>query len=173
MGLLDTLGGKLKTNMQDPLRMGLLAYGMTGQGQDPGGTAVNAMMQAQQAKAEREKAAAELARKQALQAQMTQAFASGSVDPALLASYSAGGGEGSKELIDMYKFGRTPQSVTPGSMIYNPTTGAMTMPAPKMGEGQMWDGQQVTSAPGYLGAYGAQKAVDAQTAIDEYGAKQG
>ena len=37
----------------------------------------------------------------------------------------------------------------------------------------MWDGGQVTSAPGYLQAYGNQKAVDAQTAIDEYGAKQG
>ena len=43
MGLLDTLGGKLNKNMQDPLRMGLLSYGMTGQGQDPGGTAINAM----------------------------------------------------------------------------------------------------------------------------------
>jgi hypothetical protein len=84
-----------------------------------------------------------------MQAQMTQAFASGKVDPAMLANYSAGGGEGSKELIDMYKFGKTPQSVTPGSMIYNPTTGAMTMPAPKMGEGQMWDGQQVAEAQGY------------------------
>jgi hypothetical protein len=104
---------------------------------------------------------------------MTQAFASGSVNPALLANYSAGGGEGSKELIDMYKFGRTPQSVTPGSMIYNPTTGAMTMPAPKMSEGQMWDGKQVSSAPGYLQAYGDQKAVDAKNAIDQYGAEQG
>ena len=44
MGLLDTLGGKLNKNMADPLRMGLLAYGMTGQGQDPGGTAINTMM---------------------------------------------------------------------------------------------------------------------------------
>ena len=170
MGLLDSLK-KLGTN--DTLLTGLLAYGTTGQGFNPAAAGVEAMNSAAAAKAKAAKEARELAAKQAMQQQVTGAFASGSVDPALLAQYSASGGEGSKELIDMYKFGRTPQSVTPGSMIYNPTTGAMTMPAPKMGEGQMWDGQQVTSAPGYLGAYGAQKAVDAQTAIDEYGAKQG
>ena len=166
MGLLDTLGGKLKTNMQDPLRMGLLAYGMTGQGQDPGGTAVNAMMSAAKTKAEKERKAAQME-------QITGAFASGSVDPALLAQYAAAGGEGSKEMIDMYKFGRTPQSVAPGQMIIDPTTGKMSMPAPKMGEGQMWDGGQVTSAPGYLQAYGAQKAVDAKNSIDKYAAQQG
>lgn len=149
MGLLDTLGGKLNKNMADPLRMGLLAYGVTGQGHDPGGTAINTMMSTAKAKAEAEKAARELARKQALQAQMTQAFASGGVNPAMLASYSAGGGEGSKELIDMYKFGRTPQSVAPGQMMIDPTTGKMSMPAPKMGEGQMWDGGRVSEASGY------------------------
>jgi hypothetical protein len=149
MGLLDTLGGKLKTNMADPLRMGLLAYGMTGQGQDPGGTAVNAMMTTAKAKAEAEKAARELAAKQAMQQAVTGAFASGSVDPALLAQYSASGGEGSKEMLDLYKFGRTPQSVAPGQMMIDPTTGAMTMPAPKMGEGQMWDGGRVSEASGY------------------------
>ena len=149
MGLLDTLGGKLKTNMQDPLRMGLLAYGMTGQGQDPGGTAVNAMMTTAKAKAEAEKAARELAAKQAMQQAVTGAFASGSVDPALLAQYSASGGEGSKEMLDLYKFGRTPQSVAPGQMMIDPTTGKMSMPAPKMGEGQMWDGGRVSEASGY------------------------
>jgi hypothetical protein len=162
MGLLDTL----KSGKYNPIIDGLLSYGMTGQGNNPTGTAISTMMQSQQAKAARDKAAAQ-------QAQMTQAFASGSVNPALLANYSAGGGEGSKELIDMYKFGRTPQSVTPGSMIYNPTTGAMTMPAPKMSEGQMWDGKQVSNASGYLEAYGNQKAVDAKNAIDQYGAEQG
>lgn len=173
MGLLDTLGGKLNKNMQDPLRMGLLAYGMTGQGQDPGGTAINTMMTTAKAKAEAEKAAREQAAKQAMQQAVTGAFASGSVDPALLAQYSASGGEGSKEMLDLYKFGRTPQSVAPGQMMIDPTTGKMSMPAPKMGEGQMWDGGQVTSAPGYLQAYGAQKAVDAQNAIDQYAGQQG
>jgi hypothetical protein len=173
MGLLDTLGGKLNKNMADPLRMGLLAYGMTGQGNDPGGTAINTMISTAKAKAEAEKAARELAAKQAMQQAVTGAFASGSVDPALLAQYSASGGEGSKEMLDLYKFGRTPQSVAPGQMMIDPTTGKMSMPAPKMGEGQMWDGQRVSNASGYLEAYGNQKAVDAQTAIDEYGAKQG
>ena len=149
MGLLDTLGGKLNKNMQDPLRMGLLAYGMTGQGQDPGGTAVNAMMSAAKDKAEAEKAAREQAAKQAMQQAVTGAFASGSVDPALLAQYSASGGEGSKEMLDLYKFGRTPQSVAPGQMMIDPTTGKMSMPAPKMGEGQMWDGGRVSEASGY------------------------
>ena len=149
MGLLDTLGGKLNKNMADPLRMGLLAYGMTGQGQDPGGTAVNAMMTTAKAKAEAEKAARELAAKQAMQQAVTGAFASGSVDPALLAQYSAAGGEGSKEMLDLYKFGRTPQSVAPGQMMIDPTTGKMSMPAPKMGEGQMWDGGRVSEASGY------------------------
>ena len=142
MGLLDTLGGKLNKNTQDPLRMGLLAYGMTGQGQDPGGTAVNAMMSAAKTKAEKERKAAQMA-------QITGAFASGSVDPALLAQYSASGGEGSKEMLDLYKFGRTPQSVAPGQMMIDPTTGKMSMPAPKMGEGQMWDGGRVSEASGY------------------------
>ena len=173
MGLLDTLGGKLNKNMQDPLRMGLLAYGMTGQGQDPGGTAINTMMTTAKSKAEAEKAARELAAKQAMRQRVTGAFASGSVDPALLAQYSASGGEGSKEMLDLYKFGRTPQSVAPGQMMIDPTTGKMSMPAPKMGEGQMWDGGQVTSAPGYLQAYGAQKAVDAKNSIDQYAAEQG
>ena len=149
MGLLDTLGGKLNKNMQDPLRMGLLAYGMTGQGQDPGGTAINTMMTTAKAKAEAEKAARELAAKQAMQQAVTGAFASGSVDPALLAQYSASGGEGSKEMLDLYKFGRTPQSVAPGQMMIDPTTGKMSMPAPKMGEGQMWDGGRVSEAQGY------------------------
>lgn len=149
MGLLDTLGGKLNKNMQDPLRMGLLAYGMTGQGQDPGGTAINTMMTTAKAKAEAEKAAREQAAKQAMQQQITGAFASGSVDPALLAQYSASGGEGSKEMLDLYKFGRTPQSVAPGQMMIDPTTGKMSMPAPKMGEGQMWDGRRVSEASGY------------------------
>ena len=149
MGLLDTLGGKLNKNMQDPLRMGLLAYGMTGQGQDPGGTAINTMMIIAKAKAEAEKAAREQAAKQAMQQQVTGAFASGSVDPALLAQYSASGGEGSKEMLDLYKFGRTPQSVAPGQMMIDPTTGKMSMPAPKMGEGQMWDGGRVSEAAGY------------------------
>ena len=142
MGLLDTLGGKLNKNMADPLRMGLLAYGMTGQGQDPGGTAVNAMMSAAKTNAEKERKAAQMA-------QITGAFASGSVDPALLAQYSAAGGEGSKEMLDLYKFGRTPQSVAPGQMMIDPTTGKMSMPAPKMGEGQMWDGLRVSEASGY------------------------
>ena len=149
MGLLDTLGGKLNKNMADPLRMGLLAYGMTGQGQDPGGTAINTMTTTAKAKAEAEKAARELAAKQAMQQQITGAFASGSVDPALLAQYSAAGGEGSKEMLDLYKFGRTPQSVAPGQMMIDPTTGKMSMPAPKMGEGQMWDGGRVSEAQGY------------------------
>lgn len=149
MGLLDTLGGKLNKNMADPLRMGLLAYGMTGQGQDPGGTAINTMMTTAKAKAEAEKAARELAAKKAMQQAVTGAFASGSVDPALLAQYSAAGGEGSKEMLDLYKFGRTPQSVAPGQMMIDPTTGKMSMPAPKMGEGQMWDGGRVSEASGY------------------------
>ena len=149
MGLLDTLGGKLNKNMADPLRMGLLAYGLTGQGQDPGGTAINTMMTTAKAKAEAEKAAMEQAAKQAMQQAVTGAFASGSVDPALLAQYSASGGEGSKEMLDLYKFGRTPQSVAPGQMMIDPTTGKMSMPAPKMGEGQMWDGGRVSEASGY------------------------
>ena len=173
MGLLDTLSGKLSKNMADPLRMGLLAYGMTGQGNDPAGTAINTMMTASKQKAEAEKAAQELAAKQAMQQQVTGAFASGSVDPALLAQYSAAGGEGANNMLELYKFGRTPQSVAPGQMMIDPTTGKMSMPAPKMGEGQMWDGGQVTSAPGYLQAYGAQKAVDAQNSIDQYAAEQG
>ena len=149
MGLLDTLGGKLNKNMQDPLRMGLLAYGMTGQGQDPGGTAINTMMTTAKAKAEAENAAREQAAKQAMQQAVTGAFASGSVDPALLAQYSASGGEGAKDMLDLYKFGRTPQSVAPGQMMIDPTTGKMSMPAPKMGEGQMWDGGRVSEASGY------------------------
>ena len=170
MGLLDTLGGKLNKNMQDPLRMGLLAYGMTGQGQDPGGTAVNAMMSAAKTKAEKERKAAQMA-------QITGAFASGSVDPALLAQYSASGGEGSKEMLDLYKFGRTPQSVAPGQMMIDPTTGKMSMPAPKMGEGQMWDGGQVTEARGYgdvmnqgidrgLNKYKSEKGIDYNYGVD-------
>lgn len=169
MGLLDTINKNISSMQTNPLKMGLLAYGMTGQGNDPTGAAVQAMLGASQAKAK----ADELARQKAQQAQITEMFAGGSVDPATLAQYSMGGGEGAKDLLDLYKFGRTPQSVAPGQMMIDPTTGKMSMPAPKMGEGQMWDGQQVTSAPGYLQAYGAQKAVDAQNAIDQYAAEQG
>ena len=169
MGLLDTINNKLAGIQTNPLKMGLLAYGMTGQGHDPTGSAVQAMFAASQAKAKQD----ELARQKAQQAQIASMFAGNSIDPATLAQYSMGGGEGAKELLDMYKFGRTPQSVAPGQMMIDPTTGKMSMPAPKMGEGQMWDGQQVTSAPGYLQAYGAQKAVDAQNAIDQYAAQQG
>ena len=169
MGLLDTINNKLTGIQTNPLKMGLLAYGMTGQGNDPAGSAMSAMMQASQAKAKQD----ELARQKAQQAQIASLFASGQVDPSTLAQYSMGGGEGAKDLLDLYKFGRTPQSVSPGQMMIDPTTGKMSMPAPKMGEGQMWNGQQVTNAPGYLQAYGAQKAVDAQNAIDQYAAQQG
>ena len=169
MGLLDTINNKLTGIQTNPLKMGLLTYGMTGQGNDPAGSALSAMMQASQAKAKQD----ELARQKAQQAQIAGMFASGGVDPATLAQYSMVGGNGAKELLDLYKFGRTPQSVAPGQMMIDPTTGKMSMPSPKMGEGQMWDGQQVTNAPGYLQAYGAQKAVDAQNAIDQYAAQQG
>lgn len=169
MGLLDTINNKLTGIQTNPLKMGLLAYGMTGQGNDPTGSAVQAMFAASSAKQK----ADELARQKAQQAQIASMFAGGGVDPATLAQYSMGGGEGAKDLLDLYKFGRTPQSVAPGQMMIDPTTGKMSMPAPKMGEGQMWDGQQVTSAPGYLQAYGAQKAVDAQNAVDQFAAQQG
>lgn len=169
MGLLDTINNKLTGIQTNPLKMGLLAYGMTGQGNNPAGAAMSAMMQASQAKAKQD----DLARQKAQQAQIAGMFASGGVDPATLAQYSMGGGDGAKELLDLYKFGRTPQSVAPGQMMIDPTTGKMSMPAPKMGEGQMWDGQQVTSAPGYLQSYGAQKAVDARNAVDQYAAQQG
>lgn len=169
MGLLDTINNKLAGIQTNPLKMGLLAYGMTGQGHDPTGSAVQAMFAASQAKAKQD----DLARQKAQQAQIAGMFASGGVDPATLAQYSMGGGDGAKELLDLYKFGRTPQSVAPGQMMIDPTTGKMSMPAPKMGEGQMWNGQQVTNAPGYLQAYGAQKAVDAQNAVDQYAAQQG
>lgn len=169
MGLLDTINNKLTGIQTNPLKMGLLAYGMTGQGNDPAGAALSAMMQVSQAKAKQD----ELARQKAQQAQIASMFAGGSVDPATLAQYSMGGGEGAKDLLDLYKFGRTPQSFDPGKAMIDPTTGQMTMPMPKMGEGQMWNGQQVTNAPGYLQAYGAQKAVDAQNAVDQYAAQQG
>lgn len=170
MGLLDKFNSNLATMQTNPLKMGLLAYGLTGQGNDPGNAAVQAMFAAS---ANRQKSD-EQARQKAQQAQIASMFAGGGgVDPSVLAQYSMSGGEGAKDLVDMYKFGRTPQTVTPGTMVYDPTTGRMTMPAPKMGEGQMWDGQQVTSAPGYLQAYGAQKAVDAQNAVDQYAAQQG
>lgn len=169
MGFFDKLDSNIASIQTSPLKMGLLAYGMTGQGHDPTGLAVQAMFAASQAKAKQD----ELARQKAQQAQIASMFAGNSIDPATLAQYSMGGGKGAKELLDMYKFGRTPQSIAPGQMMIDPTTGKMSMPAPKMGEGQMWDGQQVTSAPGYLQAYGAQKAVDAQNAIDQYAAQQG
>lgn len=169
MGLFDKFTNNIATMQTNPLKMGLLAYGLTGQGNYPGNAAVQAMFAAS---ANKQKAD-DQARQKAQQAQIASMFAGGSVDPATLAQYSMGGGEGAKDLIDMYKFGRTPQTVNPGTMVYDPTTGKMTMPAPKMGEGQMWDGQQVSSAPGYLQAYGAQKAVDAQNAVDQYAAQQG
>lgn len=169
MGLLDTINNKMAGITANPLKMGLLAYGMTGQGNDPSGAAIQAMLGAAQNKAK----ADEAAQQQAQQARLSGMFANGSIDPATLAQYSMAGGQGAKDLLDLYKFGRTPQSVAPGQMMIDPTTGKMTMPAPKMGEGQMWDGQQVSSAPGYLQAYGAQKAVDAQNAIDQYAAQQG
>lgn len=170
MGLLDKFNSNLATMQTNPLKMGLLAYGLTGQGNDPGNAAVQAMFAASANKQKSD----EQARQKAQQAQIASMFAGGGgVDPSVLAQYSMAGGEGAKDLVDMYKFGRTPQTVTPGNMVYDPTTGRMTMPAPKMGEGQMWDGQQVTSAPGYLQAYGAQKAVDAQNAVDQYAAQQG
>lgn len=169
MGFFDKLDSKVASIQTSPLKMGLLAYGMTGQGHDPTGAALKAMFGASQAKQK----ADELARQKAQQAKIASMFAGGSVEQALLANYSMGGGEGAKDLLDLYKFGRTPQSVAPGQMMIDPTTGKMSMPAPKMGEGQMWDGQQVTNAPGYLQAYGAQKAVDARNAIDQYAAQQG
>jgi hypothetical protein len=128
--------------MQDPLRMGLLSYGLTGQGNDPTGTAISALMAAQKAKSDRDSKAAQIA-------QMTGAFAGGTVDPALLAQYAAAGGEGAKEMLELYKFGRTPQTFAPGQMMIDPTTGKMSMPAPKMGEGQMWTGSGVQEAAGY------------------------
>ena len=143
MGLLDSL----KKN--DALLTGLLAYGTTGQGYNPMSAGISAMQTAAKTKAEADKAEAEKAQKAAMQQAVTGAFASGSVDPALLAQYSAAGGEGSKEMLDLYKFGRTPQSVAPGQMMIDPTTGKMSMPAPKMGEGQMWDGGRVSEAQGY------------------------
>ena len=146
MGLLDSLK-KLGTN--DTLLTGLLAYGTTGQGFNPAAAGVEAMNSAAAAKAKAAKEARELAAKQAMQQQVTGAFASGSVDPALLAQYSASGGEGAKDMLDLYKFGRTPQSVAPGQMMIDPTTGKMSMPAPKMGEGQMWTGSGVQEAAGY------------------------
>lgn len=169
MGLLDQFNSKISAMPTNPIKMGLLAYGLTGQGNDPAGSAVQAMFAASSAKQK----ADEQARQKAQQARIASMFAGGSVDPATLAQYSMGGGEGAKDLLDLYKFGRTPQSVAPGQMMIDPTTGKMSMPAPKMGEGQMWDGQQVSNAPGYLQAYGAQKAVDAQNAIDQYAAQQG
>lgn len=170
MGLLDKFNNNLSTMHTNPIKMGLLAYGLTGQGNDPGNAAVQALFAASANKQKQDEAA----RQKAQQAQIASMFAGGGgVDPSILAKYSMAGGEGAKDLVDMYKFGRTPQTVTPGNMVYDPTTGRMTMPAPKMGEGQMWDGQQVTSAPGYLQAYGDQKAVDARNDIDKYKAQQG
>ena len=171
MGLLDSL----KKN--DTLLTGLLAYGTTGQGYNPAAAGVEAMNSAAAAKAKAAKEAREQAAKQAMQQAVTGAFASGSVDPALLAQYSASGGEGSKEMLDLYKFGRTPQSVAPGQMMIDPTTGKMSMPAPKMGEGQMWDGGQVTEARGYgdvmnqgidrgLKKYKSEKGIDYNYGVD-------
>ena len=173
MGLLDTLQKKAAGMPTNPLAMGLLTYGLTGQGNDPLSAGMQAMMGSAQLKAKTEQEQRKAAQMAAMQSQIASGLSGGSVDPALLAQYAGLGGEGSKEMIDMYKFGKTPQTVTPGSMVYNPTTGAMTMPAPKMGEGQMWDGSQVSNASGYLEAYGNQQAVDARNEIDKYKAQQG
>ena len=145
MGLLETLNSKMTNMQQNPLKMGLLSYGLTGQGNDPTGSAVQAMFKASDAKSK----ADALARQQAQQAQIASMFASGSVDPATLAKYSMAGGEGSKDMIDMYKFGKTPQTFAPGQMMIDPTTGKMSMPAPKMGEGQVMQNGRVAEAAGY------------------------
>ena len=190
----DGLLGSSPSIATDPIAMAMMAYGTTGQGNNPLGTAMQTLLTSAQLKAKTEQEQRQKAQMAAMQNKIASGLSGGSVDPALLAQYAGLGGEGAKDMIDMYKFGRTPQTVTPGSMVYNPTTGAMTMPAPKMGEGQMWDGQGVSEAQGYgdvmqaqinrdLQKYGAQKStdysydmgrIDAQTQADiaKYAANQ-
>ena len=173
MGIFDFVNKKLASIPNDPIKMGLLAYGMTGQGRDPGGTAINAALSTAAANKKAEEEARIKAQQQMLQQSIIAGFGKGAANPALLAQYAAMGGEGAGNLIDMQKFYGTPQSIAPGSMYRDPNSGAITMPAPKMSDGQMWDGRQVVNAPGFLQAYGDQKAVDARTEVDKYAAQQG
>ena len=177
MGLLDSLK-KLGTN--DTLLTGLLAYGTTGQGFNPAAAGVEAMNSAAAAKAKREAEAAARAKQQAIFDQIQQGLANGKASPAMAAQYAAMGGEGAGTIMDAVKHVSTPQSYTPGSMMYNTATGAMSMPAPKMGEGQFWDGQQVTEARGYgdvmqqgidrgLNKYKSEKGIDYNYGVDMLG----
>ena len=167
------IGMGLLGDMTNPIAKAMMAYGFTGQGNDPAGAMLGAYI-GETDRMSAQKAAAEArAKQQAIFDQIQQGLSNGKASPAMAAQYAAMGGEGAGTIMDAVKHVSTPQSYTPGSMMYNTATGAMSMPAPKMGEGQMWDGGQVTSAPGYLQAYGAQKAVDAQNAIDQYAGQQG
>ena len=167
------IGMGLLGDMTNPIAKAMMAYGFTGQGNDPAGAMLGAYIGETDRMSAQKAAAAARAKQQAIFDQIQQGLASGKASPAMAAQYAAMGGEGAGTIMDAVKHVSTPQSYTPGSMMYNTATGAMSMPAPKMGEGQMWDGGQVTSAPGYLQAYGAQKAVDAQNAIDQYAGQQG
>lgn len=120
MGLLDLLNKKVSTIGTNPLAMGLLTYGMTGQGSDPLGSGMQAMVATAQNKAKADEMAKLKAQQQALQQAVIGGFSRGSVDPALLAQYATMGGEGASNLIDMNKFNNTPQQITPGVWYVTP-----------------------------------------------------
>lgn len=176
IGLLQKLSQNAANLPNNPLAMGLLAFGATGQGNDPTGAGIQAMLSTAQNKAKADEQAKLKAEQAALQSRVMNGFANGTVSPALLSQYAMLGGEGAGNLVDMFKFGRTPQTFTPGNMVFDPNTGKMSMPAPKMGEGMIWTGSGVQNAPGYTDALGATEAAKAWAGVDpaiaQYGAQQ-
>lgn len=171
MGLLDMLGlsgdkpQKGMTNINNgrvssadtgasdyrisPLSAALLTYATTGQGYNPVGAALQTYMSASRDAAEQERQRQVQQQQQAMMQRVSDAFANNAANPQLLANYAMSGGEGASQLIDMYKFGRTPQSFDPGKAMIDPITGRMSMPMPKMGEGQVWRDGRVQEAAGY------------------------
>ena len=143
------IGMGLLGDMTNPIAKAMMAYGFTGQGNDPAGAMLGAYTGETDRMSAQKAAAAARAKQQAIFDQIQQGLANGKASPAMAAQYAAMGGEGAGTIMDAVKHVSTPQSYTPGSMMYNTATGAMSMPAPKMGEGQMWDGGRVSEAQGY------------------------
>ena len=171
------IGMGLLGDMTNPIAKAMMAYGFTGQGNDPAGAMLGAYIGETDRMSAQKAAAAARAKQQAIFDQIQQGLASGKASPAMAAQYAAMGGEGAGTIMDAVKHVSTPQSYTPGSMMYNTATGAMSMPAPKMGEGQMWDGGQVTEARGYgdvmnqgidrgLKKYKSEKGIDYNYGVD-------
>ena len=171
------IGMGLLGDMTNPIAKAMMAYGFTGQGNDPAGAMLGAYI-GETDRMSAQKAAAEArAKQQAIFDQIQQGLANGKASPAMAAQYAAMGGEGAGTIMDAVKHVSTPQSYNPGSMMYNTATGAMSMPAPKMGEGQFWDGNQVTEARGYgdvmnqgidrgLNKYKSEKGIDYNYGVD-------